>query len=100
MSSQALAAAVRVTPVAIPSWPGLRYADLIQSGLRDLDRPGLDAMLHAIAVAMDRYLAVAPCRVASVAAADLDGALDDVLRLLAPVIGSGVGVMARRAGGA
>lgn len=89
MSITARSAMERIPAVAIPTWPGPRYADLIQSNLRALAGAEREAMLRAVAGAMDRYLAATPGRPAPVAEAELDGALDNVLRLLTPAAGSG-----------
>lgn len=77
----------RIPPVAVPQWPGARHADFIEAELRDLDATRRDAMLQAVACAMDHYLAAVPAfggrRFALESA--LDEALDDVLRLLPPI---------------
>ncbi|HEY0506070.1 MAG TPA: hypothetical protein VGD42_21505 [Lysobacter sp.] len=75
-----------VPPVAVPAWPGPRYADLIQSGLHELDASRLDSILCALARAMDRYLAAMPRGGGHAADAELDSALDEALHLLTPAM--------------
>jgi hypothetical protein len=72
----------------MPAWPGLRCADLIEAALRELDQPERDAVLHALAQVLDRYLAAMPGCPRPQVAIGLDAALDEVLRLLPPMIGS------------
>lgn len=85
MSTTADAFAGPIPPVAVPAWPGLRCADLIEAGLRDLDGAQRDVMLRAVACAVDRYLAILPGRPAQPLEAALEEALDEVLRVLPPM---------------
>ncbi|WP_206861366.1 hypothetical protein [Lysobacter changpingensis] len=77
------AADAAVTPVAIPQWPGLRHADLIERSLRLLGGARREALLEAVAHALDRYVAGTTQRTGT-ACIDLDAELDEVLRRLGP----------------
>ena len=77
------AADAAVPPVAIPQWPGLRHADLIERSLRLLGGARREALLEAVAHALDRYVAGTTRRIGTTCI-DLDAELDEVLRRLGP----------------
>jgi hypothetical protein len=85
---QNAAARAPVTPVAMPRWPGLRHADRIERGLRRLGPARRDALLDAVAQAIDRYVAATAQRIGS-GCIDLEEELDEVLRRLGPTTGAG-----------
>jgi len=77
MSTRHNAIDAATSPVAVPQWPGLRHVDVIEHALRR------EALLDAVAQALDRYLAGTTRRIGT-ACVDLDEELDEVLRRLGP----------------
>jgi len=75
--------AAAIPPVAVPQWPGRRHVDVIEGRLRRLGRARREALLDAVAQALDGYLAGTTRRLGT-ACLDLDGELDEVLRRLGP----------------
>lgn len=90
MSTRHNAAADAISPVAVPQWPGLRHVDVIERSLRGLSGARREALIDAVAQALDRYLAGTTRRVGS-ACQDLDMELDEVLRRLGPPRSSAIG---------
>ena len=90
MSTRHNAAADAICPVAVPQWPGLRHIDVIERSLRGLSGASREALIDAVAQALDRYLAGTTRRVGS-ACQDLDMELDEVLRRLGPPRSSAIG---------
>jgi len=80
---QNAAADAAISPVAVPQWPGLRHVDLIERNLRRLGGARREALLDAVAQALDRYLTGTTQRIGN-ACLDLDAELDEVLRRLGP----------------
>jgi len=84
MSTRHNAADAAISPVAVPRWPGVRHVDVIERNLRRLGGARREALLDAVAQALDRYLAGTTRRIGT-ACIDLDVELDEVLRRLGPV---------------
>jgi hypothetical protein len=80
---QNAAADAAISPVAVPQWPGLRHVDVIERSLRRLGGAKREALLDAVAQALDRYLAGTTQRIGT-SCIDLDEELDEVLRRLGP----------------
>jgi len=85
---QNAAADAAISPVAVPQWPGLRHVDVIERSLRRLGGARREALLDAVAQALDHYLAGTTQRIGT-ACIDLDEELDEVLRRLGPTRLSG-----------
>ncbi len=75
---------VPAPPVAMPRWPGPRNADAIERTLRQLRPPCRDALLDALAHALDRHLVAGAQRFGG-ARDELEERLDEVLRRLGPL---------------
>ena len=84
MSTRHNAIDAATSPVAVPQWPGLRHVDVVEHALRRLGGARREALLDAVAQALDRYLAGTTRRIGT-ACIDLDVELDEVLRRLGPV---------------
>ncbi|MDR0183156.1 hypothetical protein [Lysobacter arvi] len=72
------------SPVAVPRWPGLRHVDAIERDLRRLGPSRRQALLDAVAMTLDSYVAGTAQRIGS-GCVDLDAELDEVLRRLGPI---------------
>lgn len=83
MSTRHNAIDAATSPVAVPQWPGLRHVDVIEHALRRLGGARREALLDAVAQALDRYLAGTTRRIGT-ACVDLEEELDEVLRRLGP----------------
>ena len=71
-------------PVAVPRWPGPRHADMIESTLRQLRPACREALLDALAHALDRHLAAGAQRFGG-ARDEVEERLDAVLRRVGPL---------------
>ena len=80
---QNAAADAALPPVAVPRWPGPRHVDVVERSLRELGGAHREALLDAVAQALDRYLAGTTLRIGT-ACIDLDEELDEVIRRLGP----------------
>ncbi|MDI9240838.1 hypothetical protein QLQ15_18200 [Lysobacter sp. LF1] len=73
-----------IPAIVIPRWPEPRSADLIDARLRGLDDEQRDALLRAVARAIDEYLATALGVGRS--QPTLEAAFEEVLRQAAPAL--------------